>query len=85
MAKQKLTKTEREECEKNLATCRQLTATFETMLKDDDEAEKSVAAHSESAAVRKVADTGVGGTREQVQRGVLAIRTLGGRRGGPQS
>jgi DNA-binding XRE family transcriptional regulator len=78
MAKQKLSKSEREECEKNLSTCRQLAATFEAMLAADDEAEKSAHASSEIETIKGIVK------RDGASAGFLAVRLAGGRRGGPQ-
>jgi hypothetical protein len=78
MAKQKLTKAEREECEKNLATCRQLAETFSQMLKDDDEAAKAIAASGETEVIKAIVK------RDGAGAGFLAVRLAGGRRGGPQ-
>ena len=79
MAK-KMTKEEREEVEKDLATLRRAVAQCEQALKDDDEAAKAVAAESHTAAVKAIADGGTGDKREQARRGFLAIRKTGGTR-----
>lgn len=78
MAKQKMTKAEREECERNLAVCQNAVASFQKMLADDDEADKAAAAESDAAAVKSIVAGGTGDARMATARGVLAIRERGG-------
>jgi hypothetical protein len=77
MAKQKMTKDERSECERNLVLCQSAVATFQRMLADDDSASKSAAKAADAALVKSIID------RDGVTAGVLACREFG-RRGGPQ-
>lgn len=72
----KMSKEERAECKRNLATCESAVATFQKMLKDDDEADKAVQASSDRETVASIA------RRDGTTAGFLAARELG-RRGGP--
>jgi hypothetical protein len=73
----KMTKAEREECERNLALCESAVQQFKKMLADDDESEKAASGSAFDDAVRKVArDHGT-------TAGFLAAR-MNPRRGGPQ-
>jgi hypothetical protein len=74
----KMTRAEREDCEKNLEVCRSAVAAFEKLLAADDAAEKTAQASSDRETVASIAK------RDGMTAGVLAARELG-RRGGPQS
>ena len=78
MAKQKMSKTERASWEKDLATLRAAVAQCERALAEDDECAKAADAQSHSAAVKAIAAGGTGDTRQQIARGILAIREGGG-------
>jgi hypothetical protein len=73
----KMTKAERQECERNLAVCRSAVTKFQEMLKADDDADKAAAASSDFETVASIAK------RDGTAAGILAARELG-RRGGPQ-
>jgi hypothetical protein len=73
----KMTKTDRDECEKNLATCESLAATFRKMLADDDEEQKANKAAGDRAIIGGILQ------RDGTKAAIMAIRELG-RRGGPQ-
>jgi hypothetical protein len=80
----KMSKDERKRTETLRDTLAQALSDCQAALKEDDEECAKAAADSDAAAIKAVADRGAGGTREQIARGVLAIRILGGRKGGPQ-
>ena len=71
----KLSKSERSEIEQNLATCRSAVATFEKMLKDDDEATKAAGAASHVQTIQGIAK------RDGVGAAIYAIREHGRRPG----
>jgi anti-sigma factor RsiW len=75
----KLSKAERQECEKNLAVCQAAVATFQKILADDDQATKAAEASSEREIIKTVVK------EHGATAGFLAIRLAGGRPGGPQS
>ena len=80
MAKQKMSKAERQQVETDLATLRRAVAQCEKELAEDDEADKAAAAQSDAAAVKAIANGGSGDKRMGTARGVLAIRERGGNR-----
>lgn len=73
----KMTKAEREEVEKDLATLRRAVAQCEQTLKDDDAADKAAKAASDSEMIKAAA------VRDGTKGGILLARELG-RRGGPK-
>jgi hypothetical protein len=80
MAKQKMSKAERQELEADLATLRRAVAQCEKELAEDDEASKAAEAESTTAAIKAIADGGTGDKHAAIARGVLAIRERGGNR-----
>jgi type II secretory pathway component PulM len=78
MGKQKLSKSERQAWEKDLATLRAAVAECEQVLAEDDAAEKAVAAARDDATIKAIV------ARDGASAGFLAIRLMGGKKGGPQ-
>ncbi|HXC43723.1 MAG TPA: hypothetical protein VNY51_09410 [Candidatus Dormibacteraeota bacterium] len=78
MAGKRMTKADRDECEKNLATCESLAATFRKMLSDDDEEQTAGKAAGDRAIVAGILQ------RDGVKAAIMAIREMpvrGGSRG----
>lgn len=76
MAK-KLSKADREELDEAVRTLRQALKDALQQQEDDDKCEKTLAAQSDSAAIKAAAD------RDGMKGGILMARALG-KRGGPQ-
>ena len=74
MAKQKLSKSERAQLDAAVETLRRALADGEKAQREDDECAKAADAEDFGAAVKAVADKGSANPREQLQRGILAIR-----------
>jgi hypothetical protein len=74
--REKMSKTDRMECEKNLAILQSTAATLKKMLADDDEADKATKAAGERELFSGIAE------KQGTAAAILAIRSLP-RRGGP--
>jgi hypothetical protein len=66
----KLSKAEREECEKNLAVCQAAVATFQKILREDDAADKAAKAADDRALISGIAE------RDGTAAAILAIREM---------
>lgn len=76
MAREKMSKADRMECEKNLAILQSTAATLKQMLAEDDEAEQASKAAGEHEIIDGIA------RRDGTAAAILAIRSIP-RRGGP--
>ncbi len=80
----KMTAKERKQAEDLQKVLQQALDDCRAALKADDEECAKAATDTEAAAIKAVADHGTGDLHQQIARGVLAIREMGGRRGGPR-
>jgi len=71
----KMSKSERAECEKNLALCKAAVETFNKMLAEDDEAAEATKAAAHSATIQGILQ------RDGAAAAIMAIREAGRRPG----